>query len=378
MAKSVTLPVENGQIRSAVNAFLKDLLEKKVVEAVMVPVKHPSNNDVVQTLVTDAGYLEQADVFAPVMPVVSARILQSMTRITTVDRKTAVVMRPCEMRALVELVKLRQAQLDGILLIGIDCPGTYPVEEYELYAAEKTSDDFVKAAAGRSAEEEAKLRAGCRICAHTEPMTADIVIGLTGLDASKEILVQADTERGVQVLEELGLSAEDDSGQAQKRREAVDKAVADMEEKRKAFFEKTAEEIGGIDNISAVFAPCINCHNCRAVCPVCYCRECFFESPTFELEAEKYMGLAEKKGAIRMPTDTLLFHLTRMNHMGASCIGCGACEEACPSSIPLLKIFQLIGDKVQKLFEYVPGRSLEEELPPTAFKEDELEWIGEK
>ena len=64
--------------------------------------------------------------------------------------------------------------------------------------------------------------------------------------------------------------------------------------------------------------------------------------------------------------------------MGASCVGCGACEEACPSSIPLLKIFQLIGDSVQKLFDYVPGRSLEDELPPVAFREDELEWIGEK
>jgi hypothetical protein len=44
----------------------------------------------------------------------------------------------------------------------------------------------------------------------------------------------------------------------------------------------------------------------------------------------------------------------------------------------LLKIFQLTGDKVQKLFDYIPGRSLEDELPPTVFKEDELKWIGEK
>ena len=97
-----------------------------------------------------------------------------------------------------------------------------------------------------------------------------------------------------------------------------------------------------------------------------------------QLEAEKYLGVAGKKGAMRMPADTLLFHLTRMTHMAASCIGCGACEEACPNDIPLLKIFQLTGTNVQKLFEYIPGRSLEDELPPTAFKEDELQWIGEK
>ena len=64
--------------------------------------------------------------------------------------------------------------------------------------------------------------------------------------------------------------------------------------------------------------------------------------------------------------------------MGTSCIGCGACEEACPSNIPLLKIFQLTGENVQKLFEYIPGRSLEDELPAATFREEELEWIGEK
>ncbi len=378
MAKSTTLPVENGQIRKTVNTLLQDLLNKNVVEAVLVAVKHPAKDDVVQSLVTNPEYLEQADIFAPVLPVVSARIVQAMTRITPVTRKTAAVMRPCEMRALVELVKLKQAQLDHLLLIGIDCPGVCSIEDYEQFAAENTSDEFVKTSAQRNAEEEAKLRAGCRICAYPAPMTADLVIGFMGMDPDKELLLLADTERGEQVLEELGLAAEADSSLAQKRQEAVDKTIADMEEKRKSFFEQTHEEVAGVENIAAIFAPCINCHNCRVVCPVCYCRECFFDSPTFELEAEKYLGLAEKKGAIRMPTDTLLFHLTRMNHMGASCIGCGACEEACPSDIPLLKIFQLIGDKVQKLFEYTPGRSLEDELPPTAFKEDELEWIGEK
>ncbi len=64
--------------------------------------------------------------------------------------------------------------------------------------------------------------------------------------------------------------------------------------------------------------------------------------------------------------------------MAHSCIGCGACEEVCPNDIPLLKIFQLTGTNVQKLFDYVPGRSIDDELPPTAFKEDEYEWIGEK
>ena len=376
MPKSVTLPIIDGEIRKTINAFLTDLLGKKVVEAIMVPLAHPAGNDVIQSLVTNPEYLEQADVFAPVLPVVSARIVSSMTRLAPVSKKTAMFMRPCELRALVELVKLKQAQLDNLVIIGIDCPGAYSVEDYEQFATESTSDDFVKAA--WQEKEDEKLRAGCQICQYPVPLSADLVIGMIGIDLNKGLLLQADTETGEAILEELGLTVEPDSEMSKQREGAVSKLLAAMQEKRQNFFKQTREEIGGLDNISGIFAPCIKCHNCRTVCPVCYCRECFFDSPTFELEADKYMGMADKRGAMRMPTDTLLFHLTRMNHMGASCIGCGACEEACPSDIPLLKIFQLIGNDVQKLFEYVPGRSLDDELPPTAFKEDELEWIGKK
>ena len=376
MAKSTVLAVKNGQLRQTINTFLQDLLSKKVVEAILVPLAHPAGNNVVQSLVTDPEYLEQADVLAPVLPVNSARIVSAMTRLAPVSKKTAVVMKPCELRALIELVKLKQASLDNLVLIVVDCPGAYLVEDYAQFAAESSSDDFVKAA--WQGKEDPKLRAGCQICEYPVPLTADLTIGLVGIDLDKGLLLQANTEEGEQILGKLGISGETDSELAKKREAAVSQLLAEIKKKRQQFFDQTKEEIGGLDKLSAVFAPCIKCHNCKTVCPVCYCRECFFDSPTFELEADRYLGLAEKRGAIRMPTDTLLFHLTRMTHMAASCVGCGCCEDACPSDVPLLKIFQLVGDRVQKLFDYIPGRSLEDELPPAAFREEELQWIGEK
>ena len=90
----------------------------------------PAGTNVVQALVTNPAYLDKADVFAPVMPVNSARLVQALTRLTPVNRKTAVVIRPCEMRAFIELVKLKQIQLDKLLLIGIDCAGAYAVNNY--------------------------------------------------------------------------------------------------------------------------------------------------------------------------------------------------------------------------------------------------------
>jgi formate dehydrogenase subunit beta len=95
-------------------------------------------------------------------------------------------------------------------------------------------------------------------------------------------------------------------------------------------------------------------------------------------EAEKYLSQAEKKGGLRMPADILFFHLTRLNHMATSCVGCGLCQESCPMNIPIFSIFRLVGSEVQKGFDYVPGKSLEDELPITTYKEEEFDEWGKE
>lgn len=371
MAKTATLAAGEG-LRKTINAFLRDLLEKQVVEAILVPVTDPSGTTVIQSLVTRPELLDKADALAPAMPVNAARIAQAMTRLAPAGKKTAMVMRPCELRALVELVKLRQISLENLYLIGFDCPGALA---HTKDASAVDSDAFAEKALGGG--DVAGLRSGCEICEYPSPLVADLTIGLFGVDRKKNLLLVAGSDKGDELLAGVGLEAGDETA-ATGRETAVAEVAGKMKTKRAAFFVTTKEEIGGVDKLAALFGRCLNCHNCRVACPVCYCRECFFESPTFELEADKYIGQAEKRGALRMPSDTMLFHLTRMTHMAASCIGCGACEEACPMDIPLLKIFQLTGTGVQEIFEYVPGKSLDDELPPTAYREDEFHSIGEK
>jgi formate dehydrogenase subunit beta len=114
------------------------------------------------------------------------------------------------------------------------------------------------------------------------------------------------------------------------------------------------------------------------VCPICYCKECLFDSSVFNLEANKYIGKAEKKGLFKMPNDSLLFHTTRMNHMVVSCVGCGLCQQACPSDIPLMEIIIPISENAQKKLEYLPGSNIEEKVPMVIYKEDEYQEVGEK
>ena len=80
----------------------------------------------------------------------------------------------------------------------------------------------------------------------------------------------------------------------------------------------------------------------------------------------------EMIGGLRLPPETLLFHIGRMLHMSLSCVSCGACEDACPTSIPVAQVFSLVADRNQKAFEYIPGRSLDEPLPLRVYEEKEF------
>ena len=371
--RNAILDTGKDGLLESIKGFLKGLLEKELVNAILVPVELPSGNNVVQTLVSNPEKLASANPLAPVLPVNSARIVSSITRTGSSQRKIAVVLRSCELRAVIELAKLKQVTLDNLLIIGIDCYGTYSINDYSNLAEEGKSPTEIALGYVKDGKGDELLREACQVCEYFYPMNADIVIGLVGMDTEKSILIQAASEQGEAVLDAMELQESSDD---EKRQAAIEKLVAERTARKEELYGKTMEEVTGEEKLLTMFARCVNCHNCRDACPICYCRECLFDSPTFEFGADKYLDWAEKKDALRMPTDTLLFHLTRLNHMASSCVGCGLCQEACPNEVPVFSIFRMVGDKVQEVFEYVPGRNLEEEMPLSTFREDELQEVG--
>lgn len=84
-----------------------------------------------------------------------------------------------------------------------------------------------------------------------------------------------------------------------------------------------------------------------------------------------------RKGGFRLPPDTVLYQLGRLNHMSFSCVGCGLCTEVCPAGIPVSAIFMRTGEETAKLFDYLPGRNVDEPVPVTVYKEEELSTLGE-
>jgi formate dehydrogenase subunit beta len=387
MSVTAYLEVAEGDTLGTLQRFLGRLLTENIVDALLVPQKLPTGDNVVPTLIRDPDKLAGVDPIAPVMPVIAAKAVSNVTA-TEHGERLAAVLRSCELRAVIELAKLQQASLDDVILIGVDCLGTYEVTDYaKLIEAgvDPTAEVLAKAAEGQlSAHEGYQLRAACRMCEKPVPggpdvYHPDIIMGFLGVDPSQQILIEASDDLAEKLGLEVAKGPSAGSGQSPaERKEVIERLIAERTAERDRVFAAFRERVTGMDGLLAEFSTCIRCYNCMGACPICYCKECIFRTPTFDHASPQYFRWAERKGSIRLPTDTLLFHLTRLNHMVTSCVGCGMCESACPSELPVALIFQAVGQETQATFDYHPGRSLEEEVPVATFREDELTELGER
>jgi formate dehydrogenase subunit beta len=367
------LEVANGDLAGAIQSFVAELLNRKIVASVLVPQRTPAGGMVFPALISDPSKLA-VDPLAPVLPVATASLVMTLTREGPLSQLVAVFMRSCQIRALIELVKLKQADLNNIAVIGIDCPGTFSINDYMDLNRGKNSNDLFRDLVNEKDELTPRLRSACVTCKDPIPEYCDILLGMYGMNAKNEILLEARTPRGREILE--GLSLKDASKSPERER-----VINDLKEKRRAGDIKFREEHGsikGIEEIVEFYAKCINCQNCRRVCPICYCQECFFCSDNLSQTADNLVRKSQARGAFKMPLDTLLFHTGRMNHMILSCVECGICEQACPVNIPLMRILKRVASDAQAKFNYSPGRSLDEEIPLKVFQENEFTEVGEE
>ena len=376
MFNSLKLETKSTELLKSLQNFFRSILELDEISAILTPKLLPMKNMIMPVLISDPEQLDGVDPLSPAFPMNASRLVSRLSR-KPIGGKIAVVLRPCEIRAFIELVKLKQGRMDEIIIIGIDCLGAYKNTDFIRFATEDGKESaqrfYSSFLSGNGASfGNIELAPACRACEHPIPDNADILIGLYGMNIKDYILVQPKTSAGESILSNFNLS---DTEEPTGRKEAIDALIAERISFRDNMFAETREATNNLEKLTRYLASCVNCYNCRVACPVCYCRECVFVTDVFNHEPSQYLRWAARKGQIKMPTDTVFYHLTRLAHMSTACIGCGQCSNACPNDIPVMELFRTIAWQTQKGFGYEPGKNPEEKPPLSDFREDEFDEV---
>ncbi len=356
-------------IKNTILHFFKDILEKKYFDALLIPVKVPAGDSYSWILIEDISLLKDANPVAPMMTVQGATALSKLTRKGKGNLKVAAILRPCEIRAAIELAKLEQVDLENVCLFSFDCPGALPILDY-IQAPEKGEKTFSSFFTEDKWSDES-IKPVCKMCTGFSLTSSDLHFGILGVKKD-HLLLMSNSKKGENVLKDLGIKSAESLSDWQKK---VDKITQDREKIKVESYKKIKPQVEGLDSLIETFSKCISCHNCMSVCPICYCRQCYFDSAVSKFTSDNYLHRAEKRGGLRFPPDNILFHSGRMSHMSLSCVSCGMCEDACPVSIPVAQIFSYVSDKTQKAFEYQSGRNIGEPLPLKDYKVKELQEI---
>jgi formate dehydrogenase (coenzyme F420) beta subunit len=241
--------------------------------------------------------------------------------------RAAIVARGCDSRAVVELIREKQLDRGGLVVIGVPCQGMADrrllparFSGARIAAVEEAGDDLVVTQhdGTRTAVSRAEvLHSSCRVCVSRNPVIHDV-------------LVSAEVEE----------APPDSFGD-------VDRFASLPRDERSAY-------------VAGELEKCIRCHACRNACPMCYCSRCFADD-----SRPQWVGRGTDPG------DVMSFHLMRAMHLAGRCVECGACARACPVGIDLGVLNRRLTADVARMFGYRPGMDPDAPAPLSTFSADD-------
>jgi len=356
---SIAMAIEAS---AAVRELLEWLLSNGRADAVLTPRRSAETGSCDLALITSARDLTDAEPFQPVM---TANAGQPLSAASMSGKRLAAVLKPCELRAFTERVKREQGSFDRVLTVSTVCDGVFPLERVAAGELDRLLPGCHESASG--GETASGVRETCAACEGFVPMNADISVSRT----EGGCLLHLHSARALERLEGFG----GDRIEAEPDREVLARMLETRSAAKAELFRSIGGS-GGLDGLVDLFGRCVGCHGCSRVCPICYCLACDFESAGLESDLPHFQAILAERGGLRLPPDTILFHLGRLTHMSFSCVGCGMCSDVCPAGIRVAAVFRRTGEGTAALFGYVPGRDVSEPIPVTVFKEEELGDIG--
>ena len=371
--------LEKAECGGVVTSLLKFALESGTVDSVLtVKARDDDRYDGVPVFITDPKELiETAGSLHCTSPNIARFLKEYLDGASSM--RIAVIVKPCDAKAIIELAKREQIKLDNLLLIGLNCTGTLPSakakammkEEFGVDPAEVVAEDIednkltIRLRDGTEKEKDlAELeergrgrRDNCRRCETNIPIMADIACGKWGTTGENTTFIEVCSEKGSDFIEaaiEAGcIKVEQPSGDAIETRRRKDEVATELARQWQEKDFASLKEMSSVEKFNYwfdQFSHCIKCYGCRDACPICYCKDC-------SLEADRGFVLAGE-----VPPD-VMFPMVRITHVMDSCVNCGQCQDVCPMELPLSRLIFMLSRELAGIFHYEPGSDVNE-LPP--------------
>lgn len=345
----------HGDPLSKVHNFIEKIWLEADLDGMFVTINVNSGGRSIPRYITDISDISQINPFKPLMEVNLAKLIPGILN-EHPDANIGTLLRPCEMRALIEMTKHTALKLDNLLTISVDCLGTLPADEYQwrlerLGINKSAKEDNVTKSGDRLAHEALKFarhggiihyrfRSACQVCRSPAAENADINIHVLGLPVRQVMLVSTSDP---ETAESLRLDTLTDGLADNPHITQHERTLSKMNERHLRTLERIKESIANllpadVDAIIRQLESCKECQSCMEACPIC---------------------------SVNQPERNAHGHYNRSSVLRwlISCAGCGMCEQSCPNQLPIASFFAHIRQQLAEEWQYISGRSLDEPLP---------------
>jgi len=341
------LHVHDGNTVKTLQDFLAAWWSRVELDAMLAPIEVPDQIGVTPQVITQPADLLNLNPFAPVMLNNTASMIQGFIE-DHPHSHLAVMLRPCELRAFVELRKRHRVcyqsvaggnERESLVVISMDCPGTFSEVEY----AHQQGKEMIHVGVSYGRQDSYiphGVRQTCQMCDSPGPLGADVTIGTIGIEPQGDLLLIARNEEIDATLRLQDVTeAIATEHQVACREMMVGKLVDERAEKRSALMSSQSLPMEDMTTTLAMFARCTLCADCLDACPL------------YDGELAGMLGVGDGR-----PNGHSLFaELVRVSRWLASCSGCGMCRESCEHGVPLTQMITVLSHRIQGELHYRPG-----------------------
>jgi formate dehydrogenase subunit beta len=345
----------HGDPLGTVREVIKALWLQAGLAGMLVTMPDEGEVHVAPRFITDPAYIDRVNPFMPLMEMNIARMIPGIIA-EHPGTWVGALLRPCELRALIEMAKHTSLDLGNFITFSVDCLGTLPADEYQwrlerTHKPHQPGNQDVPGNPDELANEALKFarqggvvpyrfRPACQVCISPSAGQADVNLFVLGLPVRQNILLSISAGKLPDNLDTQKLTLQKTDQSLIFRHEQI---VERMIEQHTRTIQRVNDTLGDqlpedVEAVIKQLTTCGDCQACMDVCPIC----------SVDRPYQDANGSYNRNTVMRWLI---------------SCAGCGMCEQACPNHLPTAAIFAHIRQQLDQEWEYLPGRSIDDKLP---------------